>query len=127
MVTITQGGGQFITVTLGGGSGVTETTTVYVTRTVAPSSRSSSFTCRTYATNYFNGGNGAVPTGSFKRGEKREEEVDAESNGDGVKKRRRRSIFDAEVVIGANREMDGSGEGPALWYHGIEDGKGFLG
>ena len=43
------------------------------------------------------------------------------------KKRRRRSIFDAVVVIGANREMDGSGEGPALWYHGIEDGKGFLG
>ena len=126
-MTITQGGGQYITVTLGGGSGVTETTTVYVTRTVAPSSRSSSFTCRTYATNYFNGGNGAVPTGSFKRDAERVEGSDEKRDVLDGGKKRRRSIFDAVVVIGANREMDGSGEGPALWYHGIEDGKGFLG
>jgi hypothetical protein len=122
VVTITQGGGQYITVTLGDGSeGVTATTTVYITRTVAPSSRSSSFTCRTYATNYFNGGSGAAPTGSFKRA--------AEKAADGIDgfKKRRRSIFDAEVVIGENREETGrSGEAPALWYHGIEDGKGFL-
>jgi hypothetical protein len=125
VVTITKGGGQFITVTVGGGS-FTATTTVYITRTVAPSSRSSSFTCRTYATNYFNGGigGGAVPTGSFKRDAERDEKRDGV---DGVKKRRR-SIFDAEVVIGANRqEINRSGEAPALWYHGIEDGKGFLG
>jgi hypothetical protein len=122
VVTITQGGGQYITVTLGGGSdGATATTTVYITRTVAPSSRSSSFTCRTYATNYSNAGSGAAPTGSFKRAAER-----AADGIDGVKKRRR-SIFDAEVVIGKNREETGrSGEAPALWYHGIEDGKGFL-
>jgi hypothetical protein len=119
-VTITQGGG-IITTTVGGGSGgVTTTTTVYITRTVAPSSTSSSFTCRTYATNYFNGGvGGAVPTGSFKR-----DGVERDSKRGGGKKR---SIFDAEVVLGENNgEVNRPGEAPPLWYHGVEDGKGYL-
>jgi hypothetical protein len=117
-VTITQGGG-IITTTVGGGSGgVTTTTTVYITRTVAPSSTSSSFTCRTYATNYFNGGvGGAVPTGSFKR-----DGVERDSKRGGGKKR---SIFDAEVVLGENNgEVNRPGEAPPLWYHGVEDGEG---
>jgi hypothetical protein len=117
-VTITQGG-RIVTTTVGGGSGgVTTTTTVYITRTVAPSSKSSSFTCRTYATNYFNGGvNGAAPTGSFKRAE-------IKRGGDGRKKR---SIFDAEVVLGENaEEVNRPEEAPPLWWNGIEDGKGYL-
>jgi hypothetical protein len=105
-VTITQGGGIVTETLSGAGSGGTTTTTVYITRTVAPSSKSSSSTCRTYATNYLNGGlGGPVPMGSFKR------------DRDRVK----RSIFDAEVVIGENEEMPRPGEAPALWYHGLED------
>lgn len=46
-VTITAGGGNYITVTQGG--------TVTVVSYVYPSSTSKSFTCRTYATNYLNG------------------------------------------------------------------------
>ena len=124
------GGGGVVTITQGGSGGersVTATTTVYVTRTVAPSSRSasaSSFTCRTYATNYLNGGNGGVvPTGSFKKRDVAERGEMAEEEGVGKKRRRgRRSIFDAEVVLGEN--AGGVGEGIALWWVGGEDGEG---
>ena len=49
VIVLTEGGSEFITVTAA-------PVTVYL----APSSTSSSFTCRTYATNYLNGGHGKV-------------------------------------------------------------------
>lgn len=92
-----------MTVTLSGSGGGTETstTTVFVTRTVAPSSvsTSSSFTCRTYATNYLNG---AVPTAV-------------------IKKREKRSVFDPEIVIGENDKSPRPGALPQLWYKGLDD------
>ena len=106
VVTVTTGGGGYMTVTMsgeGGGGTQTSTTTVFVTRTVAPASRSqssSTFTCRTYATNYLNG---AVPTAAFK------------------KRVVKRSVFDAEVVIGENEKEPRPGAMPQLWYHGLAD------
>jgi len=50
-VTITEGGGNYITLTA-------PPTTVYVP--VFPSSSASTFTCRTHATNYLNGAHGKV-------------------------------------------------------------------
>jgi hypothetical protein len=97
-----------MTVTLsgeGGGGTQTSTTTVFVTRTVAPPSRSASsstFTCRTYATNYLNG---AVSTAAFKK-----------RSGSG-----KRSVFDAEVVISENENEPRPGAMPQLWYHGLAD------
>ena len=105
VVTVTTGGGGYMTVTMSGEGGGTQTstTTVFVTRTVAPASRSissSTFTCRTYATNYLNG---AVPTAAFKKRE--------------VK----RSVFDAEVVISENEREPRPGAMPQLWYHGLKE------
>jgi hypothetical protein len=105
VVTVTTGGSGYMTVTMSGEGGGTQTstTTVFVTRTVAPASRSissSTFTCRTYATNYLNG---AVPTAAFKKRE--------------VK----RSVFDAEVVISENEREPRPGAMPQLWYHGLKE------
>lgn len=52
----TGGGGQVVTITAGGGNYIT--VTQVVTSYAVPSSHSSSFTCRTYATNYLNGMHG---------------------------------------------------------------------
>lgn len=69
-VTLTTGGtagaggnNGTVTVTQSGAPGTTVYMTMTVTTTVLPSSSSSSFTCRTYATNYLNGLHGrAEPT-----------------------------------------------------------------
>jgi len=86
-VTVTAGGGGTgggtVTVTAGGSGTVTEISYV----TVGPSSKSSSFSCRTYATNYFNG---------------------AGLNG----KVRKRSIFDREVLQGGEAAMARPGARP---------------
>ena len=87
-VTVTaEGGGRgtagTVTVTAGGGGTVTEISHV----TIGPSSKSSSFSCRTYATNYFNGIglNGKV---------------------------RKRGIFDREVLQGGEAAMARPGARP---------------
>ncbi|TKA83791.1 hypothetical protein B0A55_00056 [Friedmanniomyces simplex] len=79
-ITINEGGGEYITLTA-------PPTTVYVP--VFSSTSSSSFTCRTYATNYLNGMHGKV------------------------KKARKRSVFDRDQVMGAM-----PGQAPRAWYHG---------
>ena len=80
----------------GGGSGVV---TVYgtVTETYRPSSSKSSFTCRTYATNYLNGMHGKL-----KR--------------DGT---RRRSVFDVEVVLDEKNAMPMPGARPEPWFNEV--------
>lgn len=55
-VTASGGGGGVVTITEGGGNFITITNVI--TETVAPSSKSSTFSCRTYATNYLNGMHG---------------------------------------------------------------------
>jgi hypothetical protein len=55
---VTGSGGQVVTITAGGGNYIT--VTQVVTSYAVPSSVSSSSTCRTYATNYLNGMHGRM-------------------------------------------------------------------
>ncbi|KAK6398146.1 hypothetical protein LTR65_003226 [Meristemomyces frigidus] len=82
-----------ITITEGGGNEITVTAAPSVIYSyIYPSSSSSSFTCRTYATNYLNGAHGKV---------KREG--------------KRRSIFDVDQVLADSEKVPRPGAVPVAW------------
>ncbi|QIW95440.1 hypothetical protein AMS68_000958 [Peltaster fructicola] len=120
-VTYTEGGGAgsgsgggTVTVSAGGGGATTVYITLTVTRTVLPSSSSSSFTCRTYATNYLNGLHGrAEPTSPpmMRNGVVLEPVIPVpEPMG------RRRSIFEKEVILAEMAHVRSFDMGLGLWF-----------